>query len=236
MAHQADHFTGLDVQIKITDHGAVAITKTQASHLDATLQLGDGHRLRGLGHVRHMVEDVKNAFGPGGGFLGDGHDAAHRVEPRIKPPDVGDEGRQHPDGNLPARHQPDTKRPDHQQAQFGQQRHSGREQRPDAVEFVVHFQVVLVGGFEAFGLAFFLRKRLDHTDAGDGVGQHVGDLAPDPVDLLEACAQPVAYAVDHPGNEGQWHQRDKRQPRVDGEQNHRCHDDHQHVGQEVQCV
>jgi hypothetical protein len=97
-------------------------------------------------------------------------------------------------------------------------------------------QVVAVGLAEARRLAFLLRERLHHPDAGDGVGQHVGDLGPDAVDLLEAGAQPVAHDVDHPADEGQRHQRHQRQPRVDREQDGRRHHDHQHVGGEIERV
>ena len=87
---------------------------------------------------------------------------------------------------LAARHLPDAEGPHHQQADFGQQGDGRREQRPDLVDAVVDLQVVAVGLAEAVGLALFLREGLDHADAGNGVGQHVGDFAPDAVDLLEA--------------------------------------------------
>ena len=41
-------------------------------------------------------------------------------------------------------------------------------------------------------------------------------------------------AMDHPADKGQRHQRDQCQPGVDGEQDGRRHDDHQHVGDEVE--
>ncbi|MPN25557.1 hypothetical protein SDC9_172969 [bioreactor metagenome] len=95
---------------------------------------------------------------------------------------------------------------------------------------------MFVGGAEAVGLALFLGKRLHHADAGDGVGQHVGHLGPDAVDLLEAGAQALAHHMDHPGDERQRHQGDKGQPGVDREKNRRRHQHHQHVGGEVERV
>ena len=93
---------------------------------------------------------------------------------------------------------------------------------------------MLVGVVKTLGLAFFLRKGLDHTDAGDGVCQDVGHLAPHAINLLEARAQPVAHGVNHPADERQRHQRDQRQPRVDREKDRRRHENHQHVGDEVE--
>jgi hypothetical protein len=95
---------------------------------------------------------------------------------------------------------------------------------------------VFIGFAEAHGFALFLGKGFHHADPRDGVGQHVGDLAPDAVDLLEAGAQLVAHDVDHPGDERQRHQGDEGQPRINREQDHPGHDDHQHVRQEVEQV
>ncbi|MDH6592935.1 hypothetical protein M2165_002824 [Variovorax sp. TBS-050B] len=183
-----------------------------------------------------MVEDVEDALGARRGLLRDRDDAAHRVEPRVEAPDVGDEGRQHAHRDAAARHLPDAEGPDHEQADLGQERDGRREQRPGAVELVVDLQVVGVGGAEALGLAALLREGLDHADAGNGVGQHVRHFGPDAVDLLEAGAQPVAHHVDHPRDEGQRHQRDHREQRVDREQDERGHHDHQHVVGEVERV
>ena len=69
---------------------------------------------------------------------------------------------------------------------------------------------------------------------GYGVRQHVADLRPDTVDLFKAGAEFVPDQVDHPHDQGQRQQRDQRQPRVDGEQDHRRHHDHQHIGGEIQ--
>ena len=97
-------------------------------------------------------------------------------------------------------------------------------------------QVVAVGIPEAGGLALLLGKGLDHPDAGNGVGQHIGHFGPHTVNLFKTRAQAVAHQVDEPGNERQGHQRHQRQPRVDGKQNARCHQDHQHIGGKVQQV
>ena len=95
---------------------------------------------------------------------------------------------------------------------------------------------MLVGIAKALGFALFLGKGLDHADAGDSVGQHVGHLRPHAVDLFKPGAQAIAHGVDHPADEGQRHQRDEREPRIDGKQDHRRHADHEHVGDEVQRV
>ena len=81
-----------------------------------------------LGHAGDVVEDFKNTLGTGGGFLGVRDDAAHRIQPRVKAPDVSQEGRQHTHRNLVMRDQVNTKAPDHQQTHFGHQRDCGREQ------------------------------------------------------------------------------------------------------------
>ncbi|KAF5275156.1 hypothetical protein FQA39_LY18674 [Lamprigera yunnana] len=141
-----------------------------------------------------------------------------------------DEGGQNAHGDGAMRHQIDAKTPDDEQAHFGQQGDGGGEQRPGFVHAVVGLQIGLVGFGKAVGFALFLGKGFDHADAGDGVGQHIGHLGPDAVDLLEAGAQPVAHGVDHPGDEGQRHQGDQCQPGVDGEQDDRGHHDHQHTG------
>ena len=94
----------------------------------------------------------------------------------------------------------------------------GENKRPDFVDAVIHRQVVLVGLAKARCLAPLLRKRFDHAHARNGVGQHVGHFAPDAVNLLEPGAQAVAHDMNHPGDKGQWHQRDQRQPGVDREQ------------------
>jgi hypothetical protein len=93
---------------------------------------------------------------------------------------------------------------------------------------------VQVGLAKALRLALLLGKRFDHADAGNGVGEHVGHFRPDAVDFLEAGAQTVAHVVDQPADEGQRHQRDERKPRVDRKQDRRGHDDHEHVGDEVE--
>ena len=145
--------------------------------------------LGGFRHARDVVEDVEDALGAGGGLLRDGDDAAHRVEPGVEAPDVGEEGGEHADGDLVVRDLPDAEGPDDEQADLGEQGDRRREQRPDAVDAVVDRQVVVVGLAEALRLARFLGEGLDDADAGNGVGQHAGDFGPDAVDLLETrCA------------------------------------------------
>ena len=93
-----------------------------------------------------------------------------------------------------------------------------------------------VGFTKACRLARFLRKRLDHPNTGDGVGQYVGDFRPDPVNFFEAGAQAVAHHMNGPGDERQRHQRDQRQPWVDGKQDGCGHHDHQHISGEIEQV
>ena len=90
-----------------------------------------------------------------------------------------------------------------------------------------------VGLAKAFGLALLLRKGLDHANARNGVGQHIGHFAPDTVNLLKASAQPVAHKVDHPADKRQRHQGDERQVGVHREKNDGGHDDHHHVAGKV---
>jgi hypothetical protein len=104
---------------------------------------------------------------------------------RVEAADVGQEGGQHTDRDLVAGHQPDAE--------------PQTTSRPTSVRKVTvgenSDQILLtrsltsgcaVGVAEARHFALFLGEGLDHADAGDGVGQHVGHLRPDAVDLLEA--------------------------------------------------
>ena len=91
-----------------------------------------------------------------------------------------------------------------------------------------------VGFAEAARLPLLLGEGLDHADAGNGVGEHIGHFRPDPVDLLEAGAQLVAHHMDQPGDEGQGQQGDQGQPGIDREQDGSGHHDHQHVGGEIE--
>ena len=237
VADETDHLAGADVEVDVAQHGAVAVAEADLAHLDVAGEgLRQRHRVGRLGDAGDMVEDVEDALGAGGGLLRHRDDAAHRVEPRVEAADVGDEGREHADGDRALRHLPDAEGPDDQEADLGRQRHRRREHRPDLVHAVVHRQVARVGFLEARHLALLLREGLDHPDAGNGVGEHAGHFGPDPVDLLEAVAQPVAHVVDQPADERQRRQRHQRQPRVDREQDHGGHRDHQHVGGEVEQV
>ena len=93
-----------------------------------------------------------------------------------------------------------------------------------------------VGILEALGFAVFLRKRFHHADAGNGVGQHVGHFGPNAVDFFKSGAQFFAHHMDQPCDERQGQQSDQGQGRVDGEQDHSRHQNHQHVGRKVQQV
>ena len=95
---------------------------------------------------------------------------------------------------------------------------------------------MLVGFLKTPCFAVLLSKGFDHAYAGNGVGQHIGQLGPDPVDFFKAGAQAVAHDMNQPGNERQWQQRGASQPRIDGEQNDGGHQNHQHVSGKVEQV
>ena len=236
VAHQTNHFAGLYLQVQPSNDGTVAVPEAQALHVDAPLQRFDFHGLRRLGHVRDVVKNVKDALGTGSRFLRDRNNPAHRVKAAIEPANVGNEGCQHAHCDLLPGDQPDAKRPDHQQADFGQQRDRRRKQRPGLVELVIDHQVVMVDFAKTLRFALFLGEGLDHANAWNRVGQHIGHVRPDPVDLFKARAQFVAYHVNHPSDKRQRQQRHQREPRIDRKQNDGRHDDHQHVGGEVQRV
>ena len=125
LADQADHFAGRNVQAQAFDDRPVAIAETSLLDLNMTNHLGQGHGVDWFGHAGDMVQDFKNALGPGGGLLRVGDDAAHGVQPRIKPGAVGQKGSQHTHGHLLMRHLPNAKSPDHQQANFSDQGDGG---------------------------------------------------------------------------------------------------------------
>ena len=233
VAHQADHLARRDVERDALVDLAVAVAEAHVAHRYAPFHLAHMHRVGGLGHAGDMVQNVEDALGRRGRLLRHRHDSAHGIEPTVKAADVGNRRQQHTHGDLPLRHLPDAKAPDHQQADFGHQRDAGREQRPDAVDAVVDDQVVAIRLTKAFGLALLLGKGLDHADAGNGIGQHIGHLAPDPVDFLETGAQAVAHKVDHPADKGQRHQGDQRQVRIHGKQDDSGHHDHDDVAGKV---
>ena len=133
-----------------------------------------------------------------------------------------------------SRHLPDAETPDHQQAHFSQQRHGRRKQRPHRVYTIVDREIAAVRVAKAHGLALFLRKRLDHADAGNGIGQHIGHFGPDPIRFLEAMTQMIAHDMNHPRDDRQRQQRNQRKPRVNDEENGRRHQDHQHIGREIE--
>ena len=237
VAHQANHLPGLYIEVELANHRAVAIAKACIAHRDVALHWGgQSHGFDGFGHAGDVVEDVKNAFGTRRGFLSVRDNPAHGIQSAVKATDVGQKSGQHTHRDLVVRDQPDAKAPDHQQADLGHQSHCGREQRPDTVQAVIDQQVVLVGILETLGFAVFLRKSLDHPDAWNGVGQHVGDFSPDAVNLLETSAQFLAHHMDQPSDERQGQQGDQGQGRVDGEQDDGRHQNHQHVGRKVQQV
>src|SRR5690606_13637206 len=155
-------------------------------------------RLRNAGHV---IENIENPFSASGGFLRDGHDAAHRIEPRIETADIGQECRQHPYRDLFVGDLPNTEHPYDEQADLRQQRDGRREQGPQTIDAIVDLEVPIIRLPETLYLALFLGKGLDHAYTGNRIGQYVGDLRPDAIDFLEAMAQPVAYRMDHPDNE-----------------------------------
>ena len=184
-------------------------------------------------HARYLIEDVEDPLRTRRCLLSQRHDATHGIQTGVEAADVGEKGGQHTDGDFVVGNLPDTECPHHQQADFGQQRHSGRKDRPNLVQSVVDRQVVSIGFPEAAALPLFLGKGLDHANAGDGIRQDIGHFRPDTVDLLETGTQLIADDMDHPGNHRQRHQSDKGQPMVDREQNRRRHDDHQDVSRKI---
>nr|GEU28367.1 hypothetical protein [Tanacetum cinerariifolium] len=233
---QAHHFAGLDVEVDAAVDGAVTVPEAHFAQRDIAFHFRQLDRVDRVGHGRYMVENVEDALGGRCRFLRDRDDAAHGIEAAVETARIRNERRQHTDRDIALRDLEDAEHPDHQQAQFGQERHGGREQRPDFIELVVDGQIVLVGGAEARRFARLLRKRFDHADAGDGIGQHVGHFAPHAVDFFKARAQAVAHQVDQPRDERQRRQREDGQIRIDREQDHARHDDHQAVRREVQQV
>jgi len=133
-------------------------------------------------------------------------------------------------------HLPDTKRPHHQQAHLGHQGHGRRKQGPQQIDAIVDGQIVSVRLAKTCSLAFLLGKGLHHADPGYGVRQHIGQLRPDAVDFFKTRAQPITHLMYQPGNERQRQQGGQSQAGIDGEENDGGHQDHQHVGGEVQQV
>ena len=97
-------------------------------------------------------------------------------------------------------------------------------------------QDVVVGPDEAFDFAPLLGKRFDHADAGDGVGQHAGQLGPGPAAMLKSALQMVAHAMHQPTDERQRQQGERRQRRIHFEQHAGGHDDHQDVAGEIEKI
>ena len=95
---------------------------------------------------------------------------------------------------------------------------------------------MFVGIAEAVGFAGFLCKGFDHADAGNGVGQDVGQLRPHAVNFLETRAQFVAHGMDQPHDERQRQQGGGGQLGVDADQDGGGHHNHQHVGGKVEQV
>ena len=48
--------------------------------------------------------------------------------------------------------------------------------------------------------------------------------------------QAIAHQVDRPGDEGQWHQGDQRQLRIDRHEDRGRHQNHQHIVGEIEQV
>ncbi len=236
VADQADHLARGDiVRSSPRMTAAVAVAEAHAAQLDGALRRGGSSTGRlGLGHAGNVVQNVEDALGPGGRLLREGHDAAHRVQPRVEAPDVGEEGRQHAHGDVAPADLPDTEGPHDQQADFGQQGDGGREQRPDFVDAVVDLQVAHVASRKRWTSRFSWAKALTTRIPGMVSASTLVTSGPHAVHLLEAVAQAVAHEVDHPHDEGQRQQRDQREARVDGEEDGRRHGDHQHVGGEIQ--
>ena len=163
-----------------------------------------------------MVKNIENPLGAGCRFLRMRDDAAHRIQTAIKATDVGNKCNQYPHRNRAVHHKPNTKAPHNQQAYFGQHGDGRRKQTPGPIELVVDGQVMGIGLDKTLRFAPLLRKRLDHTDTGNGVGQDISDIAPDTVDFFKAGAQTVAHQMNHPRNQWQGQQGRQGQPFVNG--------------------
>ena len=127
MADQTDHFTRFDNQINIAGHGTGTVTETGLAQLKPAFTLAEVHRVGRFRHAGNVVEYVEDPLGTSGGFLCHRNNAAHRVETQIKTADVGKEGGQHADRDVVFGNLPDTKSPDDEQADFGEQRDRRRK-------------------------------------------------------------------------------------------------------------
>src|SRR5690606_30129163 len=92
MTHQADHLARRDIKVDAVDDRAVAVSETDIAQLDPALYGSQPYRLRKLGHIGYLVQDVENALGARSGLLGERYDAAHAVQPDIEPADIRQKG------------------------------------------------------------------------------------------------------------------------------------------------
>ncbi len=83
-----------------------------------------------LRHAGRSVQNLKQALAAGRRPLCAGEHAAHRFEARVEATDVGQEGHQHANRDPAAEDLPGTDRPDHQQADLGEQGHRRPEEGP----------------------------------------------------------------------------------------------------------
>ena len=68
----------------------------------------------------------------------------------------------------------------------------------------------VIGFTKSLRLTLLLCKSFDHANARYGVRQYIGDFSPDSINFFKTSSQPIAYLMNHPGNDGQWQQRNKR--------------------------
>ena len=101
MPDQTNHFPRLNAQVDDADHAAVAVTEGCILEGDLAMDVCKLDRLGWLGHAGNMIENVKDAFCAGSGFLRHRDDAAHRVEAAVEAADIGKKGNEHADRDSP---------------------------------------------------------------------------------------------------------------------------------------
>ena len=100
-ADQADHLAGPDRQVDAVQHLAAAVAEARRRAARSRPAAGrDGPGRTGSGTLGTRSRISKMPLGAGGGALGGRDHPAHRLEPDVEPADVGQERRQHADGDA----------------------------------------------------------------------------------------------------------------------------------------
>jgi hypothetical protein len=77
MTHQADHFTGFDVETHAFKNAATTMPEAHITNRNSTLNTLNSNRIGWLGNTRTVIQNVKNSLRTGSGFLCVRHNAAH---------------------------------------------------------------------------------------------------------------------------------------------------------------